>query len=170
MAEPTKPTAPSSFALSVYSDTTAIFTWSDDSTDETGFKIYDSEDNLIATFAEADIETGTVTDLTGGTTYSFYLVAYNDAGNSDPTETVTFTTQNTYYYNYNPTDRNFVQKIVNNVTYPIEEKVVATSDNQALVQYFTSIETRLGAINASLSALNSAIAALDLRVTALEGA
>jgi hypothetical protein len=98
------------------------------------------------------------------------LVAYNDAGNSDPTETVTFTTQNTYYYNYNPTDRNFVQKIVNNVTYPIEEKVVATSDNQALVQYFTSIETRLGAINASLSALNSAIAALDLRVTALEGA
>lgn len=38
------PTAPSAFALSSKTDSTATFTWVDESSDETGFKIYNTAD------------------------------------------------------------------------------------------------------------------------------
>ncbi len=82
------PSAPSNLALSEATQTSLSLSWTDNSGDEIGFKLYDAvTTDLLATFS-ADATAGTLSDLTCGTAYSFYLVAFNDVGQSMPSNTL----------------------------------------------------------------------------------
>lgn len=86
------PDPPTSFTGTALSSTSIRWTWTDSSDNETGFKLYDSGNTLIATIATAGATSYTETGLTRGTSYSRYLVAYNEAGNSTASSTVSVTT------------------------------------------------------------------------------
>lgn len=84
----TVPTAPSSLAGSADSSTAITWTWTDNSNNEVGFKLYDAtDDSLIATIATVGATSYQETGLSAGTTYQRYVVAYNVAGNSDDSNT-----------------------------------------------------------------------------------
>jgi hypothetical protein len=84
------PTAPTKLAGAADSSTAIIWSWTDTSKDETGFKIYETQKNLtIATIAFADVTSYTETKLAPNTAYSRRLCAYNKNGNSSLTESVT---------------------------------------------------------------------------------
>jgi hypothetical protein len=63
------------------SDTSILWTWTDNSSNETGFKLYSSTGTLIATIA-ASATSYTETGLTADTTYSRKILAYNSNGSS----------------------------------------------------------------------------------------
>ena len=88
----TIPTAPSSFAGSAPSSTSITWTWTDNSSDETGFKLYDSSNTLIATISTANTTSYTETGLTKGVVYTRKLAAYNNAGNSSYSGSASVTT------------------------------------------------------------------------------
>lgn len=86
------PTAPSSFAGSAPSSTSITWTWTDNASNETGFKLYDSSNTLIATIATANATSYTETGLTKGTSYTRKIAAYNVAGNSSYSSSASVTT------------------------------------------------------------------------------
>ncbi|MEX1997650.1 MAG: fibronectin type III domain-containing protein [Candidatus Andersenbacteria bacterium] len=86
------PEPPSNFAGSAISSTAITWTWTDNATDETGFKLLDSAGTVIATINTANTTSYTETGLTRGTSYSRKLIAFNGAGESAATSTVTVTT------------------------------------------------------------------------------
>ncbi len=64
------------------------FTWVDTSSDEQGFRLYDAGTGLaVATFS-ANVMSGGISALGCGTSYSFYLVSFNERGESWPSNTV----------------------------------------------------------------------------------
>jgi len=64
------------------------FTWVDTSSDEQGFRLYDASTRLaVATFS-ANETSGGISGLACGTSYSFYLVSFNETGESWPSNTV----------------------------------------------------------------------------------
>lgn len=69
-------------------------TWQHADDSEDGFNIYDENDNLIATVAENVLEY-TETGLMESTTYKRFVVAFNAAGESAPSNLVTVTTAST---------------------------------------------------------------------------
>ncbi|HSX24641.1 MAG TPA: fibronectin type III domain-containing protein, partial [Candidatus Andersenbacteria bacterium] len=83
--------APSNFNGTAASNTSITWTWTDNSDNETGFKLYDSSNTLIATIA-ANTTSYTETGLTRDTNYTRYLVAYNSTSTSNATSNVTVTT------------------------------------------------------------------------------
>jgi hypothetical protein len=85
-----KPKAPESLQVTeVFTESFAL-SWSDESTDEIGFRLYDADaDKVLADFEDADITTGTVSRLSCGASYRIYLVAYNNVGESKPSNIVT---------------------------------------------------------------------------------
>lgn len=92
----TAPIAPSSLAAVAASSSQINLTWSDNSNNETGFRIERSPDNSnwgeIAT-AGSSVTSYQNTGLTGSTTYYYRVRAYNAAGSSAYTSTVNATTQ-----------------------------------------------------------------------------
>jgi hypothetical protein len=89
-ASPTSPTATNN-------KTGINLAWTDASSDETGFKIYrklssETEAKVIATQTAA---TYSDTDLTEGQTASYYVVAYNDNGDSAKSKIVSATLDGT---------------------------------------------------------------------------
>lgn len=102
--EETIPTAPSSLVATKDSGsptTTINLTWTDNSTDEAGFMIERSTDNVtfssLAQTAE-NISTYADTGLTGSTTYYYRVSAVNTAGASAPTSESHATTDRTFKY------------------------------------------------------------------------
>jgi len=89
----TTATAPSSFAGTADSGTQITWTWTDNASDETGFKIYDGSDSLMGTVTTANTTSWEETGLSEKTEYSRYAVAYNGAGNSTASSTVAVTTK-----------------------------------------------------------------------------
>jgi len=81
-SSPFLPTAPSGLSGTADSSTTITWSWTDNASNETGFKLYDDSDNLIAIITTANTESYQETGLTRGTTYTRYVVAYNGVGNS----------------------------------------------------------------------------------------
>jgi hypothetical protein len=77
---PASPSAPSGLTASAVSETEISLSWTDNSSDETGFKIYRGDE--LITMADANVTNYTDTGMVCGTTYSYQLVATNDAGNS----------------------------------------------------------------------------------------
>lgn len=81
------PFAPSNLAAKVLSTSSIQLTWTDQSTNETGFRIEASTDGV--NFAQVgsvvrNVSTWTATGLTGQTTYYFQVRAFSDAGDSGP--------------------------------------------------------------------------------------
>jgi hypothetical protein len=62
--------------------TSITWNWQDNSNNETGFKLYDASDSLIATISTPNTTSYVETGLTKGTSYTRKVVAYNAAGNS----------------------------------------------------------------------------------------
>lgn len=90
----TIPTAPSSFSGTAASSTSITWTWTDNASNETGFKLYDSSNTLITTISTANATSYTETGLTAATSYTRKIVAYNTAGNSSYSNSSSVTTNN----------------------------------------------------------------------------
>ncbi len=91
---PAEPQAPSNFTGVAASNTSITWSWNDNSSDETGFKLLDGNGTLIATITTANTTTYTETGLTKNTSYTRKIAAYNDDGTSAPTSAVTVSTSN----------------------------------------------------------------------------
>jgi hypothetical protein len=85
-AAPTIPNAPSGLVLQVASATSIQLTWTDNSTDESGFNVYWStaadkpaQPNLMVA---SDVTTALADTLTTQTPYNFWVESYNGAGSS----------------------------------------------------------------------------------------
>lgn len=100
--EPIKvPIAPTDLVGEVVSDLQIKLTWSDKSTNETGFKIErktGTETYAIVGTTAKEITTFSDTGLTPGTTYVYRVYSYNSAGNS-----VTYSNELTQITNNTPT-------------------------------------------------------------------
>jgi hypothetical protein len=84
-----KPKAPADLQIDAILQEGFELSWNDNSTDESGFKLYNVDTNeKLKTFDEDDTS-GQITDLTCGTAYRLYLVSYNDVGESAPSNIVT---------------------------------------------------------------------------------
>jgi hypothetical protein len=89
---PTAPTAPSGLTGTATSQTQIDLTWTDNSSDETGFKVY--QDGTLLNTTAADTTSYSVTKLTCNTGYPFTVMATNATGDStaaatSPANTVT---------------------------------------------------------------------------------
>ncbi|MEM7028099.1 MAG: FHA domain-containing protein [Chloroflexota bacterium] len=58
--------------------------WSDESDDESGFRLYDADSLQIVASFDDNTASGEVTNLDCGRTYRLYIVAFNDNGESNP--------------------------------------------------------------------------------------
>ena len=92
----TGPAAPTTLSATAASNSQINLAWADNSTNETGFKIERSTDNLhftqVATVG-ANVTTYKDTGLSAGTPYYYRVRATNSAGDSAYTTTATATTQ-----------------------------------------------------------------------------
>lgn len=93
----TTPSAPSALNVAVVSSSQLNLSWTDNSTNETGFRIERST-GTSTTYAEiatvgANVTTYSNTGLTAATQYNYRVRAYNAAGNSVYTSVVSGTTQ-----------------------------------------------------------------------------
>ena len=93
---PTAPTAPTSLTATVSSETKIDLSWTDNSSNENGFRIRrrigtNGDWIAIATVGQ-NVTTWSMTDAVAGTTYYFTVTAYNDGGESTPSNQVTATT------------------------------------------------------------------------------
>ncbi len=81
------PNAPSNLVVKNLSSTSNRLSWTDNSTNETGFKIYSSRDNatwtLVGSIA-ANVTSVTNTGLRRNATFYYRVTAYNTAGESAP--------------------------------------------------------------------------------------
>ncbi len=84
------PNAPSNLTASAISPSQINLTWSDNSSNETGFRLY-REGLLVATLGAGTTEYQD-TGLECGRGYNYYVVAYNDAGESGHSNTASATT------------------------------------------------------------------------------
>ena len=82
------PAAPSDLTYSDLTHASVKLSWTSNSDNEEGFRVY-KDDLLEGTFLSSP---ATITGLLPETTYSFYVTAYNDAGESDPSNAVEVTT------------------------------------------------------------------------------
>ena len=89
------PSAPSNLTATAISSSRIDLAWADNSTDEDGFKIYRSTDNVNFVFyatVGANVTTRSNTSLSGSTTYYYRVFAYNSGGNSANSNVATATT------------------------------------------------------------------------------
>jgi hypothetical protein len=97
------PNAPSSLAATTGGTSTINLTWTDNSTNETGFKL-ERKTGSGGTYAEiagsiaANATSYSNTGLTAGTTYFYRLRSYNAAGNSSYSNETSATTSTTGIY------------------------------------------------------------------------
>lgn len=87
---PPVPTKPTNLNMSSISSSSARLSWTDTSSNETGFKIY--LDNALVAILGENVTSYTFTGLDSSTTYDCRVKVYNDAGSAD-SDVITFTTQ-----------------------------------------------------------------------------
>jgi hypothetical protein len=89
------PTAPSRLVAASQSSSSIALTWTDESSDETGFKVQRSQNGVnwseIASLG-SNVTSFINTGLSAGTTYSYRVYAYNSIGNSALSNTASTTT------------------------------------------------------------------------------
>jgi hypothetical protein len=94
---PLAPNAPSNLVATVVNGNRVDLTWDDNSNNELGFRVLRSLDNVTYTeIATLPPNTTAFSDTTveANTTYFYRVVAFNNFGNSDPSNTVGVTTPN----------------------------------------------------------------------------
>lgn len=94
LAQPALPAAPAGLTATSVSRTRIDLNWFDNSNNESGFKIERCTGSTCTNFSQiatvgADVKTYSNTGLRRNTTYRYRVRAYNDAGNSDYSNTVT---------------------------------------------------------------------------------
>jgi hypothetical protein len=92
---PAPPAAPSNLAAAAVSASQVKLTWTDNATNETGFKLYRSSDGVNwVLFAQVGPNTTAYTwgGAAPGGTYYFRVRATNASGDSDPSSTASVTT------------------------------------------------------------------------------
>lgn len=89
---PKEPVVPSNLSGTASSSTSILWTWTDNSNNETGFKLLNGSGQLVATINREDATSYTETGLTKGTSYIRKLVAFNIDGDSPMTIAATVTT------------------------------------------------------------------------------
>jgi acid phosphatase type 7 len=92
---PVPPAAPSNLAATTVSSSQINLSWTDNASNENGFKVEQSTDGT--TFAQiamlgSNAVSHSVTGLSASTTYFYRVVSFNDAGNSSFSNTATATT------------------------------------------------------------------------------
>ncbi len=94
---PLAPNAPSNLVATVVNGNRVDLTWNDNSNNELGFRVLRSLDNVtyteIATLGP-NVTSFSDTTVEANTTYFYRIVAFNNFGNSDPSNTVGVTTPN----------------------------------------------------------------------------
>jgi len=91
-APPPAPPSPANLTITATRPDGFDFTWTDTSLDEQGFRLYNADTRqLLATFAP-NITYGTVGGLACETPFRFFLVAFNEGGESWASNTVQATT------------------------------------------------------------------------------
>ena len=94
---PLAPNAPSNLVATVINGNRVDLTWNDNSNNELGFRVLRSLDNVtyteIATLGP-NVTSFSDTTVEANTTYFYRIVAFNNFGNSDPSNTVGVTTPN----------------------------------------------------------------------------
>lgn len=83
--EEVKPTPPSNLVATAFSASQIDLTWTDNSTNETGFKIErktGAETYAVVATIDKDVSTYSDNNLTDNTTYTYRVYSYNSAGNS----------------------------------------------------------------------------------------
>jgi len=86
------PHSPTGLEVTAKDKTCVRLKWVDNSDNESGFKIYDQDDNLIKTVS-ADRACTTISGLSKATEYTFKVVAFNSAGESAASNEITVTTE-----------------------------------------------------------------------------
>jgi len=92
------PAAPSNLAAAAVSGTQVNLTWTDNATNESGFRLYQSTDGVnytLLTTVGAGVTAYNWTGASVATAYSFRVTAYNAAGESAASNTATATTPST---------------------------------------------------------------------------
>jgi titin len=89
------PAPPSNLTATAISSSRIDLAWTDNSSDEDGFKIYRSTDNVNFVFyttVGANVTTRSNTNLSSSTTYYYRVFAYNSGGNSADSNVASATT------------------------------------------------------------------------------
>ncbi len=92
-ASPQTPIAPSGLEAEAGVNNSVVISWTDNSNNETSFKLYRSTDNVtFAQIAEPVANSNAYTDLTtaANTRYYYYIVGSNASGDGDPSNVVSF--------------------------------------------------------------------------------
>jgi hypothetical protein len=89
---PPAPPSPANLIITVTRLDGFDLRWTDTSAGEQGFRLYNANTGTVVTTFGANTVTGTVSGLACGTTYRFYLVAFNEGIESWPGNTVQGTT------------------------------------------------------------------------------
>ena len=84
------PSAPSNLSATALSSSSISLSWTDNSDNETGFKIYRAETLITTTAANATSYTDA--NLSASTNYSYYVKATNSSGDSSASNTASATT------------------------------------------------------------------------------
>jgi len=84
-----KPATPENLRVVEVLSNRIVLRWSDESDDEDGYRIYDADDNDILAVLGDDVTLGEASNLRCDTTYRLYVVAYNEIGESSPSNIVT---------------------------------------------------------------------------------
>jgi fibronectin type 3 domain-containing protein len=98
VAAATVPAAPSGLSPSGVTSSQVELTWTDNASNEDGFKIERCQGSGCTTFTSImtiispNVSSSRMSGLTASTTYRFRVLAYNGAGSSAPTVVVTITT------------------------------------------------------------------------------
>jgi hypothetical protein len=147
---PTVPTAPTSLAATTQSSSSIALTWTDKSSDETGFKVQRSLDGVnwseVASLG-SNVTSFTNTGLSASTTYSYRVYAYNSVGNSAFSNTASATTSANSVDTTPPTVK--ITSPSNGVKVGNSTKITGTgSDNVKLQGLKLAID---GAVRASTS-------------------
>ena len=95
---PVIPAAPSNLVATTFSSTQINLSWTDNANNENGFKVEQSTDGVNFTqiaLLGSNAVTYPATGLTASTTYYYRVVSFNDAGNSQYSNTASTTTSPT---------------------------------------------------------------------------
>lgn len=68
------------------------FSWTDASSNEQGFRLYNADTRQMMAIFSSNVGSGPISGLACGTSYRFYLVAFNEGGESWPSNTLQSTT------------------------------------------------------------------------------
>ena len=83
-----KPSAPTNLQVTAMTTTSVTLSWQHSGQNENGFRAYDADAEQILAEFPKDATSGTISNLTCNRTYRLYLVAYNQVGRSDRSNTV----------------------------------------------------------------------------------